>query len=202
MIRISGAGHKAEKNAEKNWRVSESLRAHRRSSLRWRTEKVDVYAASVSELAVLLRGRCGQPDVQLAHIRPGIGRLRRRESSATTLDYVTITDSARHSPPSGSDRPSRFLRPDEPPRTPTSTGQSSPSRRQPELAAADEYEVDDYRRISVPLRSGPAGLGLRICRLAFTGPCPGGRYERDMVEEPQIVRRRRPEIKRQPPTAY
>ncbi|MFZ0716823.1 MAG: gamma-glutamylcyclotransferase, partial [Mycobacterium sp.] len=22
-------------------------------------------------------------------------------------------------------------------------------------AAADEYEVDDYRRISVPLRSGP-----------------------------------------------
>jgi gamma-glutamylcyclotransferase (GGCT)/AIG2-like uncharacterized protein YtfP len=23
-----------------------------------------------------------------------------------------------------------------------------------ELAAADEYEVDDYRRISVPLRSG------------------------------------------------
>ncbi|SPM37268.1 Uncharacterized conserved protein YtfP, gamma-glutamylcyclotransferase (GGCT)/AIG2-like family [Mycobacterium rhizamassiliense] len=24
-----------------------------------------------------------------------------------------------------------------------------------ELAAADEYEVDDYRRIAVPLRSGP-----------------------------------------------
>ena len=24
-----------------------------------------------------------------------------------------------------------------------------------ELAAADDYEVDDYRRISVPLRSGP-----------------------------------------------
>jgi gamma-glutamylcyclotransferase (GGCT)/AIG2-like uncharacterized protein YtfP len=26
---------------------------------------------------------------------------------------------------------------------------------QTELRAADEYEVDDYRRISVPLRSGP-----------------------------------------------
>jgi hypothetical protein len=28
------------------------------------------------------------------------------------------------------------------------------SRRSSELAAADEYELDDYRRIAVPLRSG------------------------------------------------
>jgi gamma-glutamylcyclotransferase (GGCT)/AIG2-like uncharacterized protein YtfP len=67
------------------------------------------------------------------------------------LDYVTITDphviatsgSARHP----------ILRPTSRPDAHVDGTVFTISDA--ELAAADEYEVDDYQRISVPLRSGP-----------------------------------------------
>ncbi|MGA7052157.1 MAG: gamma-glutamylcyclotransferase family protein [Mycobacterium sp.] len=66
------------------------------------------------------------------------------------LDYVTITDphvvatsgSARHP----------ILRPTD--RKDAHVDGMVFAISEAELAAADEYEVDDYRRISVPLRSG------------------------------------------------
>ncbi|WP_420108830.1 gamma-glutamylcyclotransferase family protein [Mycolicibacter arupensis] len=66
------------------------------------------------------------------------------------LDYVTITD-PQVVAVSGSNR-HPILRPTEAP------GASVPGMvftiSSAELAAADEYEVDAYRRVSVPLRSG------------------------------------------------
>jgi gamma-glutamylcyclotransferase (GGCT)/AIG2-like uncharacterized protein YtfP len=94
------------------------------------------------------------------------GTLRQREVQLTTfgreldgrldaivgfeLDWVTITDphviaasgSARHP----------ILRPTK--RTDASVEGSVFAISAEELAAADAYEVDDYQRISVPLRSG------------------------------------------------
>ena len=67
------------------------------------------------------------------------------------LDYVTSTDphvivtscSDRHPILRPTDRPDAHV------------DGTAFSISDAELAAADEYEVDDYRRISVPLRSGP-----------------------------------------------
>jgi gamma-glutamylcyclotransferase (GGCT)/AIG2-like uncharacterized protein YtfP len=67
------------------------------------------------------------------------------------LDYVTITDPDVIAT-SGSDR-HPILRPTD--RTGAHVDGTVFTISDPELAAADEYEVDDYRRISVPLRSGP-----------------------------------------------
>jgi Gamma-glutamyl cyclotransferase, AIG2-like len=67
------------------------------------------------------------------------------------LDYVTITD-PRVVPTSGSDR-HPILRPTARPDAHVDGTVFAISEQ--ELGAADEYEVDDYRRISVPLRSGP-----------------------------------------------
>lgn len=66
------------------------------------------------------------------------------------LDYLTITD-PRVIATSGSDRhpilrPSPFAGAEVPGTVFTIT--------EGELAAADEYEVDDYRRVLVPLRTG------------------------------------------------
>ena len=66
------------------------------------------------------------------------------------LDYVTITD-PHVLATSGSDR-HPILRPTDRPDAHVHGTVFAISEA--ELAAADEYEVDDYRRISVPLRSG------------------------------------------------
>ena len=66
------------------------------------------------------------------------------------LDYVTITD-PQVIATSGSDR-HPILRPTERPDAAVEGTVFVVSTD--ELAAADEYEVDDYRRIAVPLRSG------------------------------------------------
>ena len=67
------------------------------------------------------------------------------------LDYVTITD-PHVIATSGSDRHPILRLTDRPDSHVDGTAFSISDA---ELAAADEYEVDDYRRISVPLRSGP-----------------------------------------------
>jgi gamma-glutamylcyclotransferase (GGCT)/AIG2-like uncharacterized protein YtfP len=67
------------------------------------------------------------------------------------LDYVTITDPDVIAA-SGSDR-HPILRPTE--RSDAHVDGTVFTISDAELAAADDYEVDDYRRISVPLRSGP-----------------------------------------------
>ena len=67
------------------------------------------------------------------------------------LDYVTITD-PQVIATSGSDR-HPILRPTNRPDAHVDGTVFVVSEA--ELAAADEYEVDDYQRISVPLRSGP-----------------------------------------------
>jgi gamma-glutamylcyclotransferase (GGCT)/AIG2-like uncharacterized protein YtfP len=66
------------------------------------------------------------------------------------LDYLTITDPHAIAT-SGSDR--------HPILTPTDRADAAVEGTvfaisEADLAAADEYEVDDYRRIAVPLRSG------------------------------------------------
>jgi hypothetical protein len=66
------------------------------------------------------------------------------------LDYVTITD-PHVVATSGSDR-HPILRPSE--RADAHVDGMVFAISAAELAAADGYEVDDYRRISVPLRSG------------------------------------------------
>ena len=94
------------------------------------------------------------------------GTLRQREVQVSTfgreldgrpdaivgyeLDYVTITD-PHVVATSGSDR-HPILKPTDRPGAAVdgTVFDISPA----ELAAADEYEVDDYRRIAVPLRSG------------------------------------------------
>jgi len=67
------------------------------------------------------------------------------------LDYVTITD-PHVIATSGSDR-HPILRPTNRPDAHVDGIVFAISER--DLAAADAYEVDDYQRISVPLRSGP-----------------------------------------------
>ena len=107
------------------------------------------YAASVSEL-LFSYGTLRQPDVQLATF----GRELDGYVDAIIgydLDYVTITD-PHVIATSGSDR-HPILRPTSRPDAHVDGTVFTISDA--ELAAADEYEVDDYRRISVPLRSGP-----------------------------------------------
>jgi len=107
------------------------------------------YAASVSEL-LFSYGTLRQPDVQLATF----GRELDGYVDAIIgydLDYVTITD-PHVIATSGSDR-HPILRPTNRPDAHVDGTVFTIS--DVELAAADEYEVDDYRRISVPLRSGP-----------------------------------------------
>jgi hypothetical protein len=107
------------------------------------------YAASVSEL-LFSYGTLRQPDVQLATF----GRELEGYVDAIIgydLDYVTITD-PHVIATSGSDR-HPILRPTSRPDAHVEGTVFTISDA--ELAAADEYEVDDYRRMSVPLRSGP-----------------------------------------------
>jgi hypothetical protein len=66
------------------------------------------------------------------------------------LDWITITD-PHVIATSGSDR-HPVLRPTD--RADACVDGMAFAISKAELAAADEYEVDDYRRISVPLRSG------------------------------------------------
>jgi gamma-glutamylcyclotransferase (GGCT)/AIG2-like uncharacterized protein YtfP len=67
------------------------------------------------------------------------------------LDYVTITD-PHVIATSGSDR-HPILKPTD--RTDAAVEGTVFAISEADLAAADEYEVDDYVRIAVPLRSGP-----------------------------------------------
>jgi gamma-glutamylcyclotransferase (GGCT)/AIG2-like uncharacterized protein YtfP len=66
------------------------------------------------------------------------------------LEYVTITD-PRVIAASGSDR-HPILKPAD--RTDAAVAGMVYAISESDLAAADEYEVDDYARITVPLRSG------------------------------------------------
>jgi len=66
------------------------------------------------------------------------------------LDYVTITD-PHVLATSGSDR-HPILRPTD--RADARVDGTVFAINEAELAAADDYEVDDYHRVSVPLRSG------------------------------------------------
>ena len=95
-------------------------------------------------------GTLRQRDVQLATF----GRVLEGYVDAIIgyhLDYVTITD-PQVIATSGSDR-HPILRPTS--RLDAHVDGTVFSITEAELAAADDYEVDDYRRISVPLRSGP-----------------------------------------------
>ena len=94
------------------------------------------------------------------------GTLRRRDVQRSTfgreldgrsdaiigyeLDYVTITD-PHVIATSGSDR-HPILRPSQ--RSDAAIEGTVFALSSGDLAAADEYEVDDYRRVAVPLRSG------------------------------------------------
>jgi gamma-glutamylcyclotransferase (GGCT)/AIG2-like uncharacterized protein YtfP len=94
-------------------------------------------------------GTLQQPEVQLATF----GRELTGHRDAIVgfdLDYVTITD-PHVVATSGSDR-HPILRPTE--RVDAHVDGMVFAITQAELAAADEYEVDDYRRIAVPLRCG------------------------------------------------
>jgi len=94
-------------------------------------------------------GTLRQPEVQ----RAAFGReLTGRDDAIVgfDLDYVTITD-PHVVATSGSDR-HPILRPTD--RVDAHVDGMVFAISEAELAAADEYEVDDYRRISVPLRSG------------------------------------------------
>jgi gamma-glutamylcyclotransferase (GGCT)/AIG2-like uncharacterized protein YtfP len=112
-------------------------------------------------LAVVERAQAGNTALLFSY-----GTLRQREVQLTTfgreldghvdaivgfeLDYVTITD-PHVIATSGSDRHPILKRTD---RTGAQVEGSVFEITEAELAAADEYEVDDYRRIAVPLRSG------------------------------------------------
>jgi gamma-glutamylcyclotransferase (GGCT)/AIG2-like uncharacterized protein YtfP len=110
-----------------------------------------------------------QPDVRLTPVSEllfSYGTLRQREVQLTTfgrelrgrpdaivgfeLDHVTITD-PHVIATSGSDR-HPILRPSD--RPDAQVEGTVFSITEVELAAADEYEVDDYRRVLAPLRSG------------------------------------------------
>ena len=94
-------------------------------------------------------GTLRQRDVQLSTF----GRLLDGRSDAIVgfdLDYVTITD-PHVIATSGSDR-HPILRPSD--RADAAVEGTVFAISRGELLAADDYEVDDYRRISVPLRSG------------------------------------------------
>jgi gamma-glutamylcyclotransferase (GGCT)/AIG2-like uncharacterized protein YtfP len=107
------------------------------------------YEASMSEL-LFSYGTLRQPEVQLATF----GRELDGYVDAVIgyeLHHVTITD-PQVIATSGSDR-HPILRPTD--RPDAHVDGTVFTITAAELAAADSYEVDDYRRISVPLRSGP-----------------------------------------------
>jgi gamma-glutamylcyclotransferase (GGCT)/AIG2-like uncharacterized protein YtfP len=94
-------------------------------------------------------GTLRQPDVQQATF----GRELDGRPDAIVgydLDYVTITD-PHVIATSGSDR-HPILKPTD--RAGAAVEGMVFTISEADLAAADEYEVDDYRRIAVPLRSG------------------------------------------------
>ena len=94
-------------------------------------------------------GTLRQPDVQ----RATFGREIDGRPDAIVgyhLDYVTITD-PHVIATSGSDR-HPILKPTD--RADAAVEGVVFEISEADLAAADEYEVDDYRRITVPLRSG------------------------------------------------
>jgi gamma-glutamylcyclotransferase (GGCT)/AIG2-like uncharacterized protein YtfP len=94
-------------------------------------------------------GTLRQPDVQ----RATFGRELDGRPDAIVgydLDYVTITD-PHVIATSGSDR-HPILRPSD--RVDAAVEGMVFAISEADLASADEYEVDDYRRIAVPLRSG------------------------------------------------
>ncbi len=94
-------------------------------------------------------GTLRQPEVQRVTFgRELTGRL--DAIVGFDLDHVTITD-PHVVTTSGSDR-HPILRPTD--RVDAHVDGMVFAISEAELAAADEYEVDDYRRISVPLRSG------------------------------------------------
>lgn len=94
-------------------------------------------------------GTLRQPEVQRATFgRELDGRL--DAIVGYEVDYVTITD-PHVIATSGSDR-HPILRPTDRPGAAVEGTAFAVSAA--DLAAADEYEVDDYRRITVPLRSG------------------------------------------------
>jgi len=94
-------------------------------------------------------GTLRQPEVQLTTFGRELDG-RRDAIVGFDLDYVTITD-PHVIATSGSDR-HPILRPSD--RPDAQVEGSVFEITAAELAAADKYEVDDYRRISVPLRSG------------------------------------------------
>ncbi|OIN82690.1 gamma-glutamylcyclotransferase family protein [Mycobacterium malmoense] len=94
-------------------------------------------------------GTLQQPEVQRATFGRELGG-RRDAIVGFELDHVTITD-PHVVATSGSDR-HPILRPTE--RADAHVDGMVFTLSEAELAAADEYEVDDYRRIAVPLRSG------------------------------------------------
>ena len=94
-------------------------------------------------------GTLRQPDVQQATF----GRELNGRPDAIVgydLDYVTITD-PHVIATSGSDR-HPILKPTD--RAGAAVEGMVFTISEADLAAADEYEVDDYRRIAMPLRSG------------------------------------------------
>ena len=94
-------------------------------------------------------GTLRQPEVQ----RATFGRELDGRPDAIVgydLDYVTITD-PHVIATSGSDRHPILRQTDRPGAAVEGTVFAI---SQADLAAADEYEVDDYRRVAVPLRSG------------------------------------------------
>jgi gamma-glutamylcyclotransferase (GGCT)/AIG2-like uncharacterized protein YtfP len=96
-------------------------------------------------------GTLQQPEVQ----RATFGRELTGRPDAIVgygLEYVTITD-PHVLATSGSDR-HPILRPTD--RADAHVDGTVFAVSEAELAAADDYEVDDYQRISVPLRSGAA----------------------------------------------
>ena len=94
-------------------------------------------------------GTLRQPDVQRATFRREIDG-RPDAIVGYNLDYVTITD-PHVIATSGSDR-HPILKPTD--RADAAVEGMVFEISEADLAAADEYEVDDYRRITVPLRSG------------------------------------------------
>jgi len=94
-------------------------------------------------------GTLRQPDVQRATFRREIDG-RPDAIVGYHLDYVTITD-PHVIATSGSDR-HPILKPTD--RADAAVEGMVFAISEADLAAADEYEVDDYRRITVPLRSG------------------------------------------------
>ena len=110
---------------------------------------VSLMVSLVTELLLFSYGTLRQPGVQ----RDVFGRQLDGRPDAIVgydLDYVTITD-PRVIASSGSDR-HPILKPTD--RAGAAVEGTVYRISDGDLAAADDYEVDDYQRIAVPLRSG------------------------------------------------